>query len=283
MGGSDIFSKISNEYYRLTVSEKKVADYVVAHQEDTQFMSISDLAEVCGVAEATVSRFCRTLHFKGYNAFKLAVAQAAIGRESHGLTGEVLPDDSIEDMYQKLYTTHVEAISQTSRLLMPGALKSAVDLLVRARNVRTMGQGGSLIIAQEAAHLFSTVSSKFSCVVDSHTQVIAASLLGPEDVICYFSFSGATRELVDLMQLTRERKIPVILVTRFPKSPGALNATVVLQCGAKESPLQLASMAATMAQLFIIDALFHEFCRRRPEITERRREEVAQALVAKHI
>ena len=40
-------------------------------------MSISELAEACTVAEATISRFCRRLGYKGYNAFKLAIANAA--------------------------------------------------------------------------------------------------------------------------------------------------------------------------------------------------------------
>ena len=52
----DVFEKVSNGYYHLTAAEKKVADYVILHPQDTQFLSISELAEACEVAEATVSR-----------------------------------------------------------------------------------------------------------------------------------------------------------------------------------------------------------------------------------
>ena len=58
---SNVFEKINTEYYELTSAEKKVADYAVIHQQRTQFMSISELAEEAGVAEATISRFCRRL------------------------------------------------------------------------------------------------------------------------------------------------------------------------------------------------------------------------------
>ena len=74
----NVFANISNSYFHLTVSEKKVADYVLAHKTDVQFMSISELAYESGVAEATISRFCRRLKLKGYNAFKLAVAKAEV-------------------------------------------------------------------------------------------------------------------------------------------------------------------------------------------------------------
>ena len=55
----DAFEKISQMYYELTASEKKTADYVLGHRNETQYMSIAELAEESGVAEATVSRFCR--------------------------------------------------------------------------------------------------------------------------------------------------------------------------------------------------------------------------------
>ena len=43
----NVFEKINSEYYQLTSAEKKVADYVVIHQQKTQFMSISELAAAC--------------------------------------------------------------------------------------------------------------------------------------------------------------------------------------------------------------------------------------------
>ena len=48
MGETSVFETISREYYSLTASEKKTADYLMAHQEESQFMSIAELAEECG-------------------------------------------------------------------------------------------------------------------------------------------------------------------------------------------------------------------------------------------
>ena len=110
----NVFEKINSEYYQLTSAEKKVADYVVIHQQKTQFMSISELAEESGVAEATISRFCRRLDYKGYNAFKLAVANSTASRaDTLPTKGEVLPEDSIEEMSQKVYAADRDAMAQT--------------------------------------------------------------------------------------------------------------------------------------------------------------------------
>lgn len=280
-----VFEKIGNEYYMLTSSEKKAADYVLAHQAEAQFLSISELAEVSGVAVATVSRFCRRLGYKGYNTFRLALANTAAsqGAWANPLSGEVQDEDSLEDVCQKLYAADVGAITQTLELLNPRKIEKAADLLERAGKVLCMGQGGSMIIAQEAAHLFSTAGGKFFAVSDAHMQAIAATSMDRHDVLLYFSYSGSTSDMMETVKLAHGRQAKVILITRFPKSPGAAEADVVLQCGANESPLQLGSVAARVAQMYLMDVLFSEYCRRNMDKCRESRQRIADALAEKHI
>ena len=280
----NVFQKISSEYYQLTASEKKVADFVIANQRNTQFMSISELAEECDVAEATVSRFCRRLGYKGYNAFKLAVANSTARRVGEPpLSGEPSPEDSVQEMCQKLYGNDIEALAQTLALVRPEQVAAAGEILGTAGRVLCMGQGGSMIMAMEAAHLFSTAYPNFQPVYDSHLQTIAAATLTPRDAVLFFSYSGSTRELMDLLEVVREQGARIILVTHFPKSPAAAFADVILQCGANAGPLQLGSVAARIAQLFVIDVLFAEVCRRGGGEAHGAREREAGAVSAKHI
>ena len=264
----NVFEKINSEYYQLTGAEKRVADYVVAHQQKTQFMSISELSEECGVAEATISRFCRRLDYKGYNAFKLAIANSTAGRvDAPPPESEITPEDTIEELSQKLYVIDRDAMAQTLELIRPDDIRRAADILSSADKVLCMGQGGSMLLAQECAHLFSTSLPNYHAVMDSHLQAIACSHLTDKDAVLYYSYSGSTEELL----------------TRFPKSPGASYAHVVLQCGSKEGPLQVGSVAARVAQLYLTDVLFHEVCRRHPDQCAAIRQVVAEALSDKHI
>ena len=57
----------------------------------------------------------------------------------------------------------------------------------------------------------------------------------------------------------------------------------MLECGAKEGPLQMGSVAARMAQLYLTDVLFNEICRRDMEGCRARRRLVADALSDKHL
>ena len=279
----NVIEKISANYYSFTVSEKLVADYIMAHISQAQHLSISELAETVGVAEATLSRFCRKLGYKGYNEFRMAFAQAAGEREAVSpLSGEVNAEDSFSEVCLKLCAVDIEAISQTRNLIKPESYKAAADLLEKANIVYCMGQGGSMIIAEEAAHLFNTGKGHYFAVSDSHVQAMTAATARPEDVILFFSYSGATREIMDTLKLAKNRGIKTILVTRYPDSPGAKLADVVLQCGSNESPLQLGSAAARISQLYLLDVLFSEVSRRNLDVCRENRGLIADALAEKH-
>ena len=114
-------------------------------------------------------------------------------------------------------------------------------------------------------------------------QAIATVNADPEDVILYFSYSGSTVDMMHTLSIARKNGAGVVLITRFPKSPGAELADAVLQCGADESPLQLGSVAAKIAQMYLLDVLFSEVCREDLENARRSRQRIADALSEKHL
>lgn len=281
----NVFEIISREYYTFTMSEKKVADFILSNQDALPYLSISQLAEGAAVAEATVSRFCRRVGFRNFAEFKVNTANTSLRFKpaNNPLSGQIEQTDTVESICQKLYTAEMEAISQTMEVLRPESVLAAADLLEKAGRVLCMGQGGSMLIAQEAAHLFSTVDNRFVPVIDSHMQAISAAMMEPEDVIMFFSYSGSTRAMMETLQIARERQGKVILVTRFPNAPGAELSDLVLQCGANENPLQSGSIAARIAQMYLLDVLFSEYSRRNLVKTRLNRARIAQALMDKHL
>ena len=268
-----VFDRITRSYYELSASERKIGDYVIAHRGKARVQSISELAAASLVSEATVTRFCRKLGYRGYNAFRQAVGEGLEAHErlSPETVEEVHDDDSFSDVCRKLHASHVDILTRTLELVRPENYIRAADILERSRRVMCMGQGGSMIIAEEAAHIFATTSGKYYAVSDSHTQTIAAATMDTDDAILFFSYSGSTMDMMDTLRSARKRGGRVILVTHYPDAPGAALADVVLQCGENEDPLQLGSIGARIAQLFLIDILFSEVCRRNlDEVRERR-------------
>lgn len=262
----DIFSEIILCYNNLTKSETKVADYVLRHKQTIAGQSISELASACEVSEATVSRFCHSIGCDSYAAFRLAAVQSSHGSDNMELETDLystlLPTDSVSQKCKKLCNVSMEALQQTFYNLDVDAISQAVDILSQANGVYCFGQGNSSIVAEDAWGRFSCVSTKFHYISNAHLQANTAALLSKGDVVLYFSFSGNVRELAEVGQILASSEAKLILVTRFPNSPGAQYADLLLICGANEAPQQQGSIAAKIGQLFIVDVLFHEYCAR---------------------
>ena len=45
----DILSEMSSVYYELTISEKRIAEYILDHTDEVHMMSISELADASHV------------------------------------------------------------------------------------------------------------------------------------------------------------------------------------------------------------------------------------------
>ena len=126
----------------------------------------------------------------------------------------------------------MEALNGTRSVLDPDAIDHAATLLQRARQVYCLGQGGSQVLAEDIWARFSMLSTKFRTAGDSHMQAITASLMGPEDVLLFVSYSGSTRDMMDTLRLAKENGAKVILITHYDDAPGAALADVLLLCGA---------------------------------------------------
>ena len=124
-----ILERIHAAYYQLTATERKVADYVIANWHQIQFMSITQLADECGVADATISRFCKNLNLKGFNAFKIELARhSAAGHLM--VTPNTVLEDTMESRIQMVGKVSQDAVTQTVTLMNHTDVDRAVRILV---------------------------------------------------------------------------------------------------------------------------------------------------------
>ena len=240
----------------LTKSGHMVADYLVQHAAEAQYLSISSLARECKVAEATVFRFCRALGFEGYHEMRIALAQAnATGALVNQRAPE--PDADTATLCEHAGALFMTAINGTQNALSPEAVDKAVALLHSARQVFCLGQG------------------------DSHMQVMAASLMTEEDVVLFVSYSGATRDMIETLRTAKAAGAKIILITHYEDSPGAKLADIVLLCGAQENPLDSGSIPIKVAVLYVAEVLLLRYMLDDQQQTNEAQDRTTEALAVK--
>lgn len=276
MSEINVFDMIVRKYHDLSKTERRIADCILKQKGSVQRMTISDLAQACGVSDASITRFCVNLGVGSYRELKLKVLRATLMEdkslhdENEGPYGEVLPQDTPLQKCQKLHAICINALNETLSQVNPEALSQAADMLYRARQVFCFGNG-SASMSFIACGRFNWTAPKFHYVENLHSQLAIASILTDEDVVLYFSYSGNTPELQEVAYALKLSGAKLILITRFPGSQGAAKADLVLICGANETPIQQGSIAVKMSELFIVDALYFEYCSRDPEASRKAR------------
>lgn len=261
---------IQSIYPSMTKGEKKVADYVLQNYKTARFLSINDLADACDVSLTTVSRFCKVLNLKGYQDFKiqltLSIHDAAQAFNSEEADAEILPgkvsrNDSIPVMTQKVMQSYLSPIQETAALVDPDALRTATNMILKSDQVRFFGVGGSSITAMEGMYKFLHIMPNVYCLSDSQMQIMAASTLNEHDTAIFISYSGASKELVEMAKRAHENHCKTIGITQHLNSPMTEHMDVVLLCGGYEPPLQEGCSTSKAAHLFMLDLLFTEIYR----------------------
>lgn len=227
-------------------------------KDEVQYMSISVLAEQCKVAESTISRFCKSINLNSYSELKLMIAKSSTYNSA--TTSSYSSKTSLSSRAKRVLMEEIDTIKNTFSIVDENEIKNAVELLYTSDSVYCFGQGASGNVASDAWIRFSTISNKFSYISDSHLQCIATSLCTTKDSIIYFCYSGSTKEVLDILSISRKNGVKIILITNFSKSPAVKYADIVLLCNSRESPLDSGSICAKMSQLFLIDVLYNEYC-----------------------
>lgn len=281
-GYSDLIIHTQSMYSSLTKSEKKVADLLLSDASALVYDTISDVADKADVGDATVLRFCRSLGFKGFFPFRLALAQYLT--ENRGASpanngdSDTLPVGT-PGIVRRAVQDAVDVLGATASILDPNAVDEVTDKLCSAKGrICFFGLGTSNNAAMEAVGKFMRIGIRAEAVSDTHMQLMMASLLGPEDIAVGFSVSGSTKDTQDIMQAAKQAGAVTICVTGNARSPIGKQCDAVLLMASRESPFEGGSAEARLSQSLVINILSRCVLANRADDSVKARKKVTRAI-----
>ncbi|WP_249869126.1 MurR/RpiR family transcriptional regulator [Oceanobacillus saliphilus] len=247
--------RIRSSYNSFNETEQKIANYILNQPHRIVHGTINEVADEIGIAVSTVFRFCQKIGFKGYQAMKIVLATELV-EPIKDIHEKILETDNEVAVAEKVFHANITTLEQTLKLLDKQAIEKAVDLIHSARLVELFGCGGSNVIAQDAYHKLIRTGISVNKQIDTHMQMMAASQLGEGDLGILISHSGATRDILDILEVLNENNVQTIAITNFAKSPLSELADVVLSTVSEETDFRSEALASRIAQLSIIDAIY---------------------------
>lgn len=247
----------------LRKSDRKVCDTILADPRRILSATVAETAQLADVSQPTVIRFCNAVGCDGFQDFKLRLAQAlALGVPA---THSVITDaDSPDAVARKIFDYTMTSLDWARNRLDSVALSRAVDVLLAARRIEFFGFGASGIVAMDAQQKFPLFGVPCGAEIDSHQQVMVASILKPGDVAVAISNTGTTRSTVEVAKLARENGATVIGITGN-EGPLADASDIVLLTETLENTNIYTPTISRIAALVVVDILSTAVALRRGE------------------
>ncbi|MFD0674029.1 MurR/RpiR family transcriptional regulator [Cohnella sp. GCM10027633] len=237
--------------------ERKLAECVLADPAATVQMTITDLAGRSGSSTATISRFCKLFQCQNFPEFKrkLATELVHIGGTTNQYQ-DIVAGNPLTDIVSAITTNHMRSLTDTTRLLDFGQLRTAIAALHGAGRIDLYGSGTSGMVAQDFFHKLIRIGKAAAVFVDPHLQLTSAASLTPRDVAVGISYSGETLETIHSLRTAAEQGATTLSVTRFGANSLAELSAIRLFTSSAEAGMRRGDMASRMAQLHIVDILF---------------------------
>ncbi|EPF2928000.1 XRE family transcriptional regulator [Vibrio navarrensis] len=254
-----VINKIVARRTQLSQSGRVIGDWIVENAEKAAQLTSQELAEQAQVSQSSIVKFTQRLGFKGYSAFKLALTEE-IGRkqamQTTPLHSDILADDPLAVIAQKLIKAKTDAMFQTTNALSYEACHQAVQWLSEARRVQIVGIGGSALTAKDLSYKLLKLGITTLAEQDSHVQIAVARTLSEQDVQIVISFSGERKEILVAAEAAKEQRAKVIALSSPKKSRLRQIADMTFDTIADETEHRSSAIASRSAQNVITDLLF---------------------------
>lgn len=254
---NNIFIKLRELRTTMTPIECTIMEYVLEDRNEIPQLSIKDLAHNSHTSDASVLRFCKSLGYRGYRDFIVAIS-AALGstdKEQSEYT-DIRPGDDLSTIIDNISFTNCKSIQDTMSVIDRRAIARSVELLKHTDRIDFYGLGASGLVCMDAQQKFTRIGKTCFAYTDGHSQLTAASLLHPNDVAVLISNSGDTLEILDTLNVAKQTGASIIAITRYAKSDLASQADLVLSISTPEITIRSGAMGSRIAMLNIIDILF---------------------------
>lgn len=255
MSNSDapLFRRLNDANGRYSRNQRLLAKYVLANYQTVAFSTITELAKLSGVSEATIVRFTKALDFSGYPAFQKEVRRLVRADLKGTERFKLAHGEHAETPLSAIIDKELENISSLRESYEARAFNRALRVLRGASEVVVVGTRSTASLAHHCWFGLNKLAIRATRVVVITTETYD-DLNAREKGTCVLviGFPRYLSEQVDLLQFARRRRFATVTITDSAFSP--LQGDVSLYAPAESTSF----VAFHCAPLILVNALLHE-------------------------
>ncbi len=216
-----VITTISEHLNSLTPKAQKLGNYIIQHPSQAVFMTTKELAETCGISEATVVRFVSALGYKGYSDFQDALKDFVN-------TGLSLPErldikDKEEPCLNRLHRGITEELNNLKYLyehIDVEKMNQFIQEMDKAKTIYVTGSRLSYTFAYYLGWSLTKIRRGIHILKGSDSTTMDLLVNAPEESLVILS--ATTRypnELIKLCKMIRRAGHKLLVITDSKISP----------------------------------------------------------------
>ena len=203
-------------------SERKIGTYIIQHTAEVVDMTVGELAQACGVSDASVSRFCKKINMKGFHHLKITLAKeiSEKGIEEEEVSNHISVND-IEQSLKNILANKVTEITQTVSMMDAKQLSEILNKLNMARTVQFFAVGNTIPVAIDGAFKLNQIGIPAVSGTIWETQIGYTYNMTAEDVVIAISNSGESSAVLRALEAAKSAGATTLSITNSEKSSAA--------------------------------------------------------------
>lgn len=203
-------------------SERKIGTYIIQHTAEVVDMTVGELAQACGVSDASVSRFCKKINMKGFHHLKITLAKeiSEKGIEEEEVSNHISVND-IEQSLKNILANKVTEITQTVSMMDAKQLSEILNKLNMARTVQFFAVGNTIPVAIDGAFKLNQIGIPAVSGTIWETQIGYTYNMTAEDVVIAISNSGESTAVLRALEAAKSAGATTLSITNSEKSSAA--------------------------------------------------------------
>lgn len=260
----DIFSRINQQYDKMSKGHKAIARYISEHYDQAVFMTAAKLGETLGISESTVVRFASGIGYDGYPEFQKALEECVKGKLSNVQKIDAKYGRSSQsEILTSVITADIEKLQDTIQNLDPAAFESAVTTILEADTIYIMGLRSNEPLAAFLHFYLNMIRGRVvllntTSVSETFEQMIR---INEKDCFIGISFPRYSMRTLKAMEFASDRNAKVIAITDSVHSPMNLYSS----CNLLARSDMVSIVDSLVAPLSVINALVVALCLRCPQ------------------
>ena len=263
MKKSDCLVRVKSFLSSLNEAEKKVGDYLLDNAEEVIDMTIAQVAVASSVSETTVFRFCRSIGYRGFQDFRIALTRD-LWEPRREPIDTVKRTDSADTIASKVVHNTIEVLQDTLKVIDPDELENAYQAIKAAKKILVVGVSMSGGTAEFAAKKLAHFGLNAHAEIDIQFQAMSASQLKSKDVLLGFSRSGNARDVIETTMIAKEQGAITIGVTNKMHSYFAKTVDILLSTISKDTRFRNDLLASRTEHFTVVDILYTMLAARNP-------------------